>query len=104
MTRGNYTQGSWASLVDNPQNRLEIVKALGEEVGVKITSAYYSLGEKDFVIISEAADVTDISALLMKVASTGSVNNLETTVLMTGEDVLNSLTKASSVGYRPPGK
>ena len=104
MTRGNYTQGSWASLVYNPQNRLEIVKALGEEVGVKITSAYYSLGEKDFVIISEAADVTDISALLMKVASTGSVNNLETTVLMTGEDVLNSLTKASSVGYRPPGK
>ena len=103
MTRGNYTQGSWASLVDNPQNRLEIVKALGEEVGVKITSAYYSLGEKDFVIISEAADVTDISALLMKVASTGSVNNLETTVLMTGEDVLNSLTKASSVGFRPPG-
>ena len=56
------------------------------------------------MIISEAADVTDISALLMKVASTGSVNNLETTVLMTGEDVLNSLTKASSVGYRPPGK
>ena len=104
MTRGNYTQGSWASLVDNPQNRLEIVKALGDEVVVKITSAYYSLGEKDFVIISEAADVTDISALLMKVASTGSVNNLETTVLMTGEDVLNSLTKASSVGYRPPGK
>ena len=104
MTRGNYTQGSWASLVDNPQNRLEIIETLGKEVGVKIIAAYYSLGERDFLIISEAPDVTDISALLMKVASTGSVNNLETTVLMTGEDVLNALTKANSVEYRQPGK
>ena len=104
MTRGNYTQGSWASLVDNPQNRLEIIETLGKEVGVKIIAAYYSLGERDFLIISEASDVTDISALLMKVASTGSVNNLETTVLMTREDVVSSLTKAKSVEYRPPGK
>ena len=104
MTRGNYTQGSCASLVDNPQNRLEIIETLGKEVGVKIIAAYYSLGERDFLIISEAPDVTDISALLMKVASTGSVNNLETTVLMTGEDIVSSLTKAKSVEYRPPGK
>ncbi len=104
MTRGNYTQGSWASLVDNPQNRLEIIETLGKEVGVKIIAAYYSLGERDFLIISEAPDVTGISALLMKVASTGSVNNLETTVLMTGEDIVSSLTKAKSVEYRPPGK
>ena len=104
MTRGNYTQGSWASLVDNPQNRLEIIETLGKEVGVKIIAAYYSLGERDFLIISEASDVTDSSALLMKVASTGSVNNLETTVLMSGEDGVSSLTKAKSVEYRPPGK
>ena len=49
-----YTPESWAKMIKNPQDRVELVRSAIEGLGGRIETAYISFGEYDFTTIVEA--------------------------------------------------
>ena len=103
MYQASYTSESWASQIRNPQNRLEQMRPVVEAMGGKLLAMYYAFGEYDVVAIMEAPDNVSISALSLAVAAGGAIKAGKTTVLMSIEDGIQAMRKASGAGYRPPG-
>ena len=103
MYQASYTSESWASQIRNPQNRLEQMRPVVETMGGKLLAMYYAFGEYDVVAIMEAPDNVSISALSLAVAAGGAIKAGKTTVLMTVEEGIEAMRKASGAGYRPPG-
>lgn len=66
--------------------------------------AYYAFGEYDMILIVEAPDIVSIAAFsLAAAAAGGAVKVQQTTVLMSIEEGLEAMRRASGTGYRPPG-
>ncbi len=82
---------------------MEQVRPVIEAAGCKILCYYYAFGEYDVVAIIEAPDNVSYSAIALAVAGGGALKAGKTTVLMTPEEGLEAMRRASSTGYRPPG-
>ena len=103
MYQAAYTSNAWNAQIQHPQNRIEQIRPMIEGQGGRILGAYYAFGEYDVVLIIEAPDNVAMSALALAAASGGAVKSGKTTVLMTIEEGIEAMRKASSMGYRPPG-
>ena len=75
-----------------------------EAMGCKLLQGYLAFGEDDLVIIVESPDNTTAAAMLIKVASSGAISNISTTVLIDPEDGVDALKKAGDFNYTPPSK
>ena len=102
LLRGSYTSEAWAAQVKDPKNRVELVRPVFEQLGGSIESAYFTFGEDDLVIIMEMPDNVSAAALSIAFSAGGAVKNVKTVPLMSIDDGLEAITKAGSVGYRPP--
>tara|TARA_B100001029_G_C14823341_1_gene318897 strand:+ start:265 stop:591 length:327 start_codon:yes stop_codon:yes gene_type:complete len=102
LVTGSYTAESWAAQIENPQNRIEVIGKQMAAMGVNILAGYLAFGDTDIVIIIEGPDDITAASMLMKVASTGAVSNLSTTVLIDPEDAVEAMKKAKDFGYTPP--
>lgn len=103
MFQAAYTSDTWATQIKNPQNRAEQMRPLIEAAGGKLLAFYYAFGEYDVVAIMEAPDHVTASALALVVAGGGAAKAQKTTVLMSVEEGIEAMKRASSIGYRPPG-
>ena len=102
MVQVAYTSEGWAAQMKNPQNRIEAVRPAIEALGGKIVAAYYSFGEYDLTVITEMPDNTAAAAFAIAAAAGGSVKAFKTTSLMTVDEGLDAVRKASQSSYRPP--
>ena len=76
---------------------------MAESLGGKIESFYFAFGEYDVVGIGEFPDNTSVAAFSVAISAGGAVKSVKTTPLMTVEESMEMLRKASGSGYRPPG-
>ena len=102
MVQVAYKSEGWAAQMKNPQNRIEAVRPAIEALGGKIVAAYYSFGEYDLAVITEMPDNTSAAAFSIAASAGGSVKALKTTPLMTVDEGLDAVRKASQTSYRPP--
>ncbi len=105
ITQGNYTEQAMMGMIDNPEDRTSAVADLMESVGAKLLQLYMTTGEYDFLLISEADNLTDLVAGLMIAGSTGGVTNLKTVQAMTTQEAKAAMEKANAAraGFRPAG-
>jgi len=103
LIQGAYSAQGISGLISSPDERSEAIRKGIEGVGGKVESVYYCFGDYDIVAIFEIPDNVTMAALSMAVASTGSVTNVKTTVLLPLSEGVEAAHKASSIGYRPPG-
>ena len=103
MFQGAYTSEAWAAQIRNPQNRVELVRPVIEGQGGKLLSVYYAFGEYDVIAIVEFPDNVSAAAVTLALAGGGAFKAQKTTVLMSIEEGLEGMRRASSTGYRPPG-
>jgi GYD domain len=66
-------------------------------------ATYYAFGEYDAVIITELPDNVSAASLLLAAAGGGALKALKTTVLMSVEEGIEAMRRASRTGDRPPG-
>jgi hypothetical protein len=52
----------------------------------------------------EAPDNVSMAAVAIAIGGGGALSSIHTTVLLTVEETVAALQKASSIGYRPPGQ
>ena len=103
MLQGAYTSEAWAVQVQNPQDRVELVRPTFERLGGTIESAWFAFGEYDVVIIAQFPDNVSAAALAIAISAGGAFKAAKTTPLMSIEDGVEAMRKAGGAGYRPPG-
>lgn len=104
MFQGGYTAETWARLTNKPEDREATIRALLERHGGKLQSLYFTFGQDDFVAIGELPDNATASSLAIAVAASGSMRNFRTTPLITAQEAMQAMSKASQMGYPPPGR
>jgi len=103
LSRFSYTPETWARLIQNPEDRREAARSYIESVGGKLHGFWYAFGEHDGWNLWEAPDNVSMAAALLAIGAGGALSSLETTVLLTVDELVEALGKAKSVRYRPPG-
>jgi len=104
LTRFSYTPEAWARMAKNPEDRRTAAARYIESVGGKLHGFWYAFGEFDGYNLWEAPDNVSMAAVAVALSGGGALSKFETTVLMTVEETLEALGRASSVTYRPPGE
>jgi len=98
-----YTPEAWAALIRKPEDRSQAVSTLCEQLGAKLIDLYYSFGEYDGLLITEAPDDVTASAVILAAISPGHVKSIKTMPLLTVEQTMDALRKAGIVSFRAPG-
>ena len=103
LTRFSYTPATWAKLIKNPEDRRTAAKEYIEAVGGKLHGFWYAFGDHDGYTLWEAPDNASMAATALAIGAGGALSSIQTTVLLTIEETLTAMHKASSITYRPPG-
>lgn len=104
LTRFSYTPETWAKLIRNPEDRRAAARQYIEVVGGKLHGFWYAFGEQDAYTLWEAPDNVAMAATAIAIGAGGALSSLQTTVLLSVEETIAALQKASSIAYRPPGE
>ena len=83
MVEVAYTPEAWASLVKNPQNRLEAIRPAVERLGGKVETGWFTFGDYDIVVITQMPDSASAAAFSIAVSAGGAVKACKTTPLLT---------------------
>ncbi len=99
---GSYSSDGWKNQVKNPTNRIEAVRPSVERLGGKIETAYYAFGEFDIMAIIDFPDNVSAAAWAIAGAAGGALDSLKTVPLVSMEEGVEAMRKASDIGYKPP--
>jgi uncharacterized protein with GYD domain len=102
LTRFSYTPETWAKMITNPEDRRAAAQQYIESVGGKLHGFWYAFGEHDGYNLWEAPDNVSMSAVALAIGAGGALSSIQTTVLLTVDETLSALEKASTIGYRRP--
>ena len=102
LTRFSYAPETWSRLIASPEDRREAARAYIESVGGKLHGFWYAFGSHDGYNLWEAPDNVSMAAVALSISAGGAVTSLETTVLLSVEETLDALQRASEVRYRAP--
>ena len=86
-----------------PEDRREAAKEYIEGVGGKLHGFWYAFGDYDGYTLWEAPDNVSMAATALAIGAGGALSSVQTTVLLTVDETLAALKKASSIKYRTPG-
>ena len=103
LTRFSYTPSTWAKLIQSPEDRRAAARQYIKAVGGKLHGFWYAFGDHDGYNLWEAPDNVSMAATAIAISGGGALSSLQTTVLLTVEETLAALQKASSIKYRSPG-
>ncbi len=96
----SYTKEAWAKLMENPQDRIEAVRAPIEKLGGKLHTSFFAFGEYDVIAITDMPDNIAAAAIAIAFAAGGAVQHVSTTPLMTAAQAVEALRKAGTCGYK----
>jgi uncharacterized protein with GYD domain len=96
----SYTKEAWARLMQNPQDRLEAVRAPIEKLGGRMHTSFFAFGPFDVLAITEFPDNISAAAISIAFAAGGAVANIQTTPLLTAVQAVEALRKAGTCGYK----
>jgi uncharacterized protein with GYD domain len=103
LTQVSYSIEGAAAIVERPENRIDVVRPAVEKLGGKLIGGWYSLGEYDVTLIVDMPNNVAAAALAMAFSAGGAVKAVKTTVLLTSEEAVEAMRKASESVYKPPG-
>src|SRR3954467_7646058 len=103
LSRFSYTPETWAMLIAQPEDRRRAAQAYIESVGGTLHGFWYAFGTCDGFNLWEAPDNVSMASVALAISGGGALSSFETTVLLTVEETMEALGRASSVGYRRPG-
>ena len=106
ITRGRLTHDYLKGLLGAPEDREQAVRKVVEAAGGKVISFYFTTGDADFLLISEANEAESVIASLLAVSATGTISNVITVRAWTGAEFKGIAERAAGAAsaYRPPGK
>ena len=105
LLQGAYSPDAWKALLNKPENRIDTVRPIIENLGGKVETGYFSFGEYDIVVIMQLLDNISAAAFSLAVAAGGAFKSHKTTPLMTADEGVEAMKKGAALSnYRAPGK
>ena len=99
---GNYTEKAFQGFLKDPKSdRKAVVEQLTKAMGGTMHSMDIVRGSFDFVVVAEMPSFDDFAAIKLVVEASGAVENL---TMLEAIDFTKATTKASQIGYKPPGQ
>ena len=95
-----YTSNAWSALINNPQDRTEVVQRAVENLGGKVNAFWMAFGDYDIVGIVDMPDNVSAAAFSMALSGGGACRAVKTTPMMTVQEGLAAMKKAASRGYK----
>jgi uncharacterized protein with GYD domain len=102
MIQFSYKSETVGNLIKNPEDRSVAVKQLIEKLGGKMLAFYYSYGDYDGLIIAEMRDNVSGLATTMAAFAAGGTAKIKTTVLISVEEAMAAMKKASGLKLEQP--
>jgi uncharacterized protein with GYD domain len=97
----SYTPEAWAAMVKKPQDRAQAVEGAVKKLGGRIERFWLSFGDYDIVGVVEMPDSVAAAAFSMAVSAGGACKSVKTTPLLTVQEGVEAMKKASTSGYKP---
>ena len=93
-----YTSESWAKQVRDRGNVLERIQPLLEACSGNVVSCFYAFGDYDLILIADFPTEEDAAAFSLAATAGGSLKAIKTTPLLTVEQGLKAMERASEAG------
>jgi uncharacterized protein with GYD domain len=104
LTRTTYTPETWAKMVADPEDRRAAIEALAESIGGRCLEVWYAFGVHDTYALIEAPGPIEMAGALARVAGSGAFSRVETTPLLSVEEMLEALHMARDATFAAPGE
>ncbi len=102
LLRLSASSDTWAAMIKDPSNRFEANRPVVESMGGKLEGYYFVVGENEIVELLEMPDDVSMEAITMAILASGAGKSIKTSTLLTAEEAMEAMRRASNVGYRPP--
>ena len=93
-----------AGILQNPEDRSEVLKPLFEAAGCKLEQFYVSGIENKAYLIVESPDLDSVATVGTTFMAGGAASSIKYVPLMRLSEVVDMCQKAASLDYRPPGR
>lgn len=103
LLKFSYTPETWANLIAKPEDRRKAAQSYVKSVGGKVHGFWYAFGSHDGYCLVEAPDNVSMAAVALAIGAGGALSSFETTVLLSVDEAIEALGKASSIKYKRPG-
>jgi len=100
----SYTPAAWAALIKKPQDRIAAVGKAVEKLGGKVGPFWMAFGDYDLIGVIEMPDNVAAAAFAVAVSAGGACNKVKTTPLLSIDEGMAAMKKASGSGYKPVAK
>jgi uncharacterized protein with GYD domain len=105
LFRFGYTPEAWAAMIEHPSDRRDMLaNRIFGTFGGTLLGLWYAFGEQDGYALAELPDTVSAAAASAAVSATGSFRMLETTLLVSVDEMVAALEKASTFTYSRPGE
>jgi uncharacterized protein with GYD domain len=103
MFHGSYSiEGVKGLIKEGGTGRRAAVEAALKSFGGQLESMYYAFGDTDVYVVVDGIDDVTVAAFSLAVGATGGFGHVNTTVLLTPEEIDQAGKK--TVSYRGPGR
>ena len=104
MYRGRYSKEATQALINDPQDRAEVVQQLCKRLGGKLHQLFFALGDRDVVAIMEFPDARGIVASSMLATARDGPGDAEITPLLTMDEAIGAMEQARAAAdiYKAP--
>ena len=105
ITQGRFTREYLKSGIAKPEDRQAAISSLCEQAGGKLVHLYFTLGQYDFMVISEMPDAQAASMISLAAAAGGGIENTATTQAFTTAEAKTLFERAGKIvgSYKPMG-
>jgi uncharacterized protein with GYD domain len=103
LIKFSYTPETWARLLASPEDRGAAIAPVFAAAGGKLHGLWYAFGDADGYVLGELPDAATAAGTMVKIAASGALTNVSTTVLLTVEEMLQALQEGGGMSYRAPG-
>src|SRR5205823_15095312 len=105
VTQGRFTREYIKGGLAKPEDRHVAISRLCEQAGGKLLNLYFTLGQYDFMVISEMPDAQAASVVAFVAAGGGGIENSVTTQAFTTAEAKAVFERAGKIAgsYKPMG-
>ena len=105
VTQGRFTREYIRSGLAKPEDRQAAISRLCEQAGGKLLNLYFTLGQFDFLLVSEMPDAKAASVISLAASGGGGIQDVVTTQAFTTAEARALFEQAGRVAnsYKPMG-
>jgi uncharacterized protein with GYD domain len=103
VIQGRYTREYLRGALARPEDRHAAVARLCQEAGGRLLHFYFTLGQHDFLVVTEMPDAISASLLALAAAGGGGAESTVATQAFTTAEAKEMFERAGKIAYQPMG-